>query len=365
MGMNNEEKAKFEQDTAEQETLQIGQKTEKESSSKTFSILSLCFGVLSLVTCGFFFVPEILGIVFAYCSKKDKKMGGIAKTGLICSIISIVLGIGFIILGIGSGTSENSGNTFTISETETIEDKEEISTTEAITEQQRTQAEPAVNEDESENIDYETPQETLYFSESGEMILFITVENVDKKNGTFTIVTRGEVLGELDDGYTTTETMKPVDGEKMTYISESGRFKITTSDLGLSLKVEDTSDSYLIDGDFVIYEEPKPEDQFFTLYPSELKNFARDENNIGTVISVDGGATIANMYDGYMILQVHIAPGEWIYLVAYENENDPNIYLYDDHINFVGTYLGVENGGGRMKIQLLKTELYNEWVDPY
>lgn len=62
-----------------------------ENEGKVMSVLSLICGIVALVTLGCWFIPEILGIVFACKGKKQGKMRGKAKGGLICSIISIVI----------------------------------------------------------------------------------------------------------------------------------------------------------------------------------------------------------------------------------------------------------------------------------
>ena len=68
------------------------QKLKKEG--KVMAMLSLIFGIFSLCTLGCWFLPEILGIIFAFQGKKQGVMRGQAKAGLICSCISIVMLIG-------------------------------------------------------------------------------------------------------------------------------------------------------------------------------------------------------------------------------------------------------------------------------
>lgn len=65
--------------------------TNNSNAGKGLAIVSLIMGILSILTIGAFIIPEILGIVFAFVSKKGGEMRGIAKAGLICSIVSIVL----------------------------------------------------------------------------------------------------------------------------------------------------------------------------------------------------------------------------------------------------------------------------------
>lgn len=47
--------------------------------------------ILAICTMGVFYIPEILGIVFAFHGKKQGVMRTQVKSGLICSIISIVM----------------------------------------------------------------------------------------------------------------------------------------------------------------------------------------------------------------------------------------------------------------------------------
>ena len=73
------------------------EKLKKEG--KVMAILSLIFGIFSLCTFGCWFIPEILGIVFAFQGKKQGVMRGQAKAGLICSCISVVIMLGILVLG--------------------------------------------------------------------------------------------------------------------------------------------------------------------------------------------------------------------------------------------------------------------------
>lgn len=58
-----------------------------EKKGKGFAIASLVMGIISICTIGALFLPEVLGIVFAFVSKNGKPMRGLAKAGLICSIV--------------------------------------------------------------------------------------------------------------------------------------------------------------------------------------------------------------------------------------------------------------------------------------
>ncbi len=86
-----EEAKRIEQEKSEQKRL--------ENEGKVMAMLSLIFGIISLCTFGCFFIPEILGIIFAFNGKKQGVMRGQAKAGMICSCISIVVVIGVVILG--------------------------------------------------------------------------------------------------------------------------------------------------------------------------------------------------------------------------------------------------------------------------
>ncbi len=65
--------------------------TNPQGKGRGLAIASLVMGVISVLTIGAFIIPEILGIVFALVSKKDSEMSGLAKAGMICSIISIII----------------------------------------------------------------------------------------------------------------------------------------------------------------------------------------------------------------------------------------------------------------------------------
>lgn len=66
-----------------------------EPESKTYSVLSLIMGILSLVFCCCSIVgiiPGIVGIILANKAKKNGETSGMATAGLVCSIIGIVFG---------------------------------------------------------------------------------------------------------------------------------------------------------------------------------------------------------------------------------------------------------------------------------
>lgn len=84
----------------------VEEKIEKEGM--VMAALSLVCGIVSLMTMGGLFVPEILGIVFACLGKKQGKMRGLAKAGFICSIISIIILISLIISIIFTDSDETA-----------------------------------------------------------------------------------------------------------------------------------------------------------------------------------------------------------------------------------------------------------------
>lgn len=71
-----------------------------EHEGKAMAKASLICGIIALCTLGSFFVPEILGIVFALQGKKQGIMLGQAKTGLICSCVSIFMMVVLFIIGV-------------------------------------------------------------------------------------------------------------------------------------------------------------------------------------------------------------------------------------------------------------------------
>lgn len=70
----------------------------KKSNGKGMAIASLIMGILSICSLGGLLIPEILGIVFAFKSKKGEKMSGIAKAGFICSVLSIIILVAIFVL---------------------------------------------------------------------------------------------------------------------------------------------------------------------------------------------------------------------------------------------------------------------------
>lgn len=116
------ERQKIEQVRLEKERIEIElnkKKAELEQAKRTevlrtkkegmvMAALSLVCGIVSLMTMGGLFVPEILGIVFACLGKKQGKMRGLAKAGFICSIISIIILISLIISIIFTDSDETA-----------------------------------------------------------------------------------------------------------------------------------------------------------------------------------------------------------------------------------------------------------------
>ena len=88
-----EQKAKeIEQEKIRKEQERIQKEKKKmEDEGKVMALISLVFGIISLCTFGGFIFPEIIGIVCAFNGKKQGKMRGQAKAGLICSCISICI----------------------------------------------------------------------------------------------------------------------------------------------------------------------------------------------------------------------------------------------------------------------------------
>ena len=68
------------------------QTSRKSNNGKVIGIVSLVCGILSLLSCGAFYIPQIVAIVCGVLSKNEN--GKITKTGIagiICGIISIVI----------------------------------------------------------------------------------------------------------------------------------------------------------------------------------------------------------------------------------------------------------------------------------
>ena len=74
----------------------------QETPAKGLGIASLILGILS-VSCCYFIIPSILGLIFSLNAKKQGNQTGVVKAGMILSIIGLVLGILFIILQISVG----------------------------------------------------------------------------------------------------------------------------------------------------------------------------------------------------------------------------------------------------------------------
>ena len=74
------------------------------NKADALAIISLVAGILSIVLCCamyWAFIPGILGIVFSIISSKNNGKTGVAKAGLICSIVGMVLALLWLIVGVG------------------------------------------------------------------------------------------------------------------------------------------------------------------------------------------------------------------------------------------------------------------------
>lgn len=80
---------------AKQETYQPvyqNQAATVPKSNTGFGIASLVLGIIAVCTLGMWFVPEILGLVFGIITlKNEQAKHGMAKAGVILSVISIVV----------------------------------------------------------------------------------------------------------------------------------------------------------------------------------------------------------------------------------------------------------------------------------
>lgn len=93
-----EEKLRIEAEKKSKQEQKAQQKTEKKED--TMSIWSLVCGIISICSFGCLIFPQILGIVFALCSKKQGQMLGLAKIGLLLSILSFIISVVVTILAI-------------------------------------------------------------------------------------------------------------------------------------------------------------------------------------------------------------------------------------------------------------------------
>lgn len=94
------EKDRDEKEHKRIEAKRIAEEKKQENEGKVMAILSLVMGILAICTLGALYIPEILGIIFAIHGKKQGVMRKQAKSGLICSIVSIVIFIIIFILAL-------------------------------------------------------------------------------------------------------------------------------------------------------------------------------------------------------------------------------------------------------------------------
>lgn len=82
----------------------VKQPTQSQNETKKQSglgIVGFIFGILSFLSCGVFYIPEILGIVFCCVALSDKtKKHGLAVAGLILSIVGALICVALLIYGL-------------------------------------------------------------------------------------------------------------------------------------------------------------------------------------------------------------------------------------------------------------------------
>lgn len=129
---------------------QVNRDVEQETKSKVrqekqsgMAIAALVCGIISICSCGIIIIPEILGIVFACISMKEKnRKQTMAKVGLILSIISFVLFF-FLIIILDSQDSVTKEST-------TQEVTTEVETTQEVTTQETEKMTTEIEEKENE-----------------------------------------------------------------------------------------------------------------------------------------------------------------------------------------------------------------------
>jgi Predicted membrane-bound mannosyltransferase len=77
-----------------EEPLTQRQLNEQKNNMKQsgMGIVSFILGIISVMTFGVFFLPEILGIIFGILGRQDKtKKTGMATTGFVLSLLAVVM----------------------------------------------------------------------------------------------------------------------------------------------------------------------------------------------------------------------------------------------------------------------------------
>ena len=93
----------------ENKDIKVEEEIKKEMNpikNSGLGIAGFIFGILSLLSCGAFYIPEILGIVFSSLALKDKNSKhGLPIAGMIFSIIGALICAILILYGISSGAA--------------------------------------------------------------------------------------------------------------------------------------------------------------------------------------------------------------------------------------------------------------------
>lgn len=356
-----------------------GKKTENEG--KTMAILSLICGILSIITMGILFIPEILGIIFACLGKKQGKMRGQAIAGLICSILSLVIIMTVVIAIIisPSGSDGNSRNN-TSEDTETsivdeeLVENEEPEITDADEDKEdAVEAEPQEIVDGNENVNtdgYEFDDWWMYniipYSsyESGGEDLHLYMNLVWNEDGSIDLYGFAYSYDEPIEEYETMVHLTPDSENESYYVSDYRNFFVGILDSYIAIASDGDEMGHAFQGDFSLVSDGSvvfTGDYVEVLY-GEIPNFFRDTANVYSTFRCNLYYTsyYESLGRGYHFLHYVDETGTQITFIMDAKPDDPK-FFYNDLVTVTGVYLDQNQYELRadVAIENISIELFN------
>lgn len=342
-------------------------------SQSAMGILSFIIGILSFCCIGFMLVPEIVGLILGIKGKKDPEhKTGLAKAGFVVNIVSLGLWVLILVLLLTPDSSKTNAveeqaveSTIEQDANDRIEDEQETKEdNEVYTDDKERESEidkKNVDLTDSENVTEEVSDTTdTTYEYSNEDICNMCSDYylslygseppyaiVDHEDGNTVTIQLCEEIDEDGYGYNSwafytinRDTLEGYDD----ILGERVDLKKASGDSSVSNKLNDSETDYKT----YTFTEIK-----------ELKNFLRDDNNIGNRLQVEV------VFDGYISANNEYCFTFWdkngngILNFISANYNSSINILDQDKVVICGNYRGIENQGSAMYYLLDNVEIVN------
>lgn len=317
-----------------------------ENEGKTMAVLSLICGLFSLVTMGILFIPEILGIIFACFGKKQGKMRGQAKAGLICSLISLVIIIAAL-MSPSRSDDDTRDDVLDIEDAETSVVVEEQEITDILDNKEEV-VEPDIEESIDNNTDAYEFDETLMYNiipystcGSGGEDLRLYMNLVWNEEGSVDLYGFGYSYGEPVEEFESMVHLTPDPDYENWYTSDYKNFMLVVQDTYYVVNSNGDNGYNCFTGDFSLVTEESETfigDYIEVLY-GQIPNFFRDSANINSAFKCNLYYTGYESYfdQGYHFLHYIDETGAQITFIMEAKPNDPR-FFYADLVTVRGVY---------------------------